>query len=158
MNYRTIKKIDKKVSEIEESKEKYRLNTKIIYNKIWKEIIKNMSESGIDIELSIRHERDGYMIHNISTVDYLKSRYIDLEKLERMLMSDGIVMKECLSFSSYNWRIVYTLEEIKEILNNKKMEIINSKRKNVLSKKLINDEEKGISYTKNIKSKNYLNN
>ena len=63
MNYRTIKKIDKKVSEIEESKEKYRLNTKIIYNKIWKEIIKNMSESGIDIELSIRHERDGYMIY-----------------------------------------------------------------------------------------------
>ena len=63
MNYRTIKKIDKKVSEIEESKEKYRLNTKIIYNKIWKEIIKNMSESGIEIELSIRHERDGYMIY-----------------------------------------------------------------------------------------------
>ena len=154
MNYRTIKKIDKKVSEIEESKEKYRLNTKIIYNKIWKEIIKNMSESGIDIELSIRHERDGYMIYDISTVDYLRSRYIDLEKLERMLMSDGIVMKECFSFSSYNWRIIYTLEEIKEILNNKKMEIINSKRKNVLSKKLINDEEKGISYKKNIKSKN----
>ena len=75
-----------------------------------------------------------------------------------MLMSDGIVIKECLAFSNYNWRIIYTLEEIKEILNNKKMEIINSKRKNVLSKKLINDEEKGISYKKNIKSKNYLNN
>ena len=138
MRKKTIKRIDNKIAKIGRPKIKIIINTKIMYNFLWRQIIKDIGKDGIDVELWIEHNKKGTLLEDISTLQYyMIPRYIDFDELQKKFYDDGIIIKEYPHYDPlkhlYNYQIKYTLDELNEIMNNEEKN--NSFRKKVKIKK-----------------------
>lgn len=125
MRKKTLEKIDDKISKIEKPKIRIIVNTYLMYNFLWRQIINDIGKDGIDVELKIEHNKKGALLDDISTLKhYMIPRYIDFDELQKKFKDDGIIIKKYPHYDPlkhlYNYQIKYTLDEINEIINNEK--------------------------------------
>lgn len=125
MRKKIIKRINNQIAETQSHKKKYVIKTKIMYDFLWRQIIKDISQDGVDIGFNIEHNKKGALLYDISTLNYfdLIPIYFDFDELQKKFSDDGIVIKKYSNYDPfmhrYNYQIKYTLDELKKIINNK---------------------------------------